>query len=108
MGKTAVDIVVHLALLAAATALVLLWNESRDNGRYQFQAGDAAVQHYRGRLAAPSQREPRLFRLDTRTGQVWELTQTLYEDTGFVTYLGYWTRVDTMYRFVGLDSLRAQ
>jgi hypothetical protein len=61
MGKTAVDIIVHLALLAAATALVLLWNESRDNGRYQFQTGDAAVQRYRGRLAASPQLERTCF-----------------------------------------------
>jgi hypothetical protein len=108
MGKTAVDLVVNLCLLAAALAVVLLWNESRDNGRYQLRVGEVVLSRYQGRLATPAPPEPRLFRIDTRSGRVWALTQTLYEDTGFVTYLGFWSTVDTMYRFIHPDSLRGE
>ena len=108
MGKTAVDLVVNLCLLAAALAVVLLWNESRDNGRYQLRAGEVILSRYQGRLSTPPRPEPRLFRIDTRTGRVWALTQSMFEDTGFVTYLGSWTPVDTLYRFIHPDSLRGE
>jgi len=104
MNKNAIDLILKVALLGAVALLILLWHGSSDNGRYQVRAAEVSVRHFQGRLAVPSKPEQRLYRVDTRSGKVWELEQTLYQDTGFVTYLGYWMPVDTMFRYKEPDS----
>jgi len=104
MNKYAIELILKVALLGAALLLIFLWHRSFDNGRYQLQASEVSVRHFQGRRVVPSKPEQRLFRVDTGSGKVWVLEQTSYNDTGFVTYLGFWMPVDTMFRYKEHES----